>query len=95
MGVPDRSIRRRAGEIDVRIKYIGSRPREIAGPRRLVVQPGEVFEVGDALGRSLLRQRRKFQSAPDPKPKAEPKTAPKATAEPEPDSTKENSDGNA
>lgn len=77
----------------MRIKYIGNRPREIAGPRRLVVQPGEVFEVGDTLGRSLLRQRRRFQ--PAPKPKAEPKTAPKATAEPEPDSTKENSDGNA
>lgn len=75
----------------MRIRYIGNRPREIAGPRRLVVQPGEVFEVGDTLGRSLLRQRRKFE--PAPKPKAEPK--PKVTAEPGPDSTKESSDGNA
>lgn len=73
----------------MRIKYIGARPREIAGPRRLVVQPGEVFEVGHTLGKSLLRQTRRFQPVAAPKPKTEPKV--KA---PERD-TKEHSDGNA
>lgn len=69
----------------MRIKYIGARPREIAGPRRLVVQPGEVFEVGDKLGASLLRQKRRFQPVAEPKPKPEPKVK----------DTKESSDGNA
>lgn len=73
----------------MRIKYIGHRPREIAGPRRLIVKPGEVFEVGDKLGESLLRQKRRFQPATESKPK----TAPKAKT-PEPD-TKESNDGNA
>lgn len=79
----------------MKIKYVGRRPREIAGPRRLVVQPGEVFEVGDTLGRSLLRQWRRFQPVADPKPKAEPKTTKAATEPGPPDSVKESSDGNA
>jgi hypothetical protein len=60
----------------MRIKYIGNRPREIAGPRRLTVKPGDVFEVGDTLGKSLLRQRRRFEPAAAPKPKVEPKPKP-------------------
>lgn len=70
----------------MRIKYIGNRPREIAGPRRLVVKPGEVVEVGDTLGKSLIQQERRFQPVADslPKPKPEPK------AKMEPESTKEN-----
>lgn len=72
----------------MRIKYIGRRPREIAGPRRLIVQPGEVFEVGDALGNALLRQTRRYQPVAEPKPKTAPKVKPETD-------TKEHSDGNA
>lgn len=52
----------------MKIKYIGNRRREIATARGIVVEPGEVFEVGEKLGASLLRQRRKFVSTDDDPP---------------------------
>lgn len=63
----------------MRIKYIGTRPREIAGRRVLVVKPGEVFEVGEALGASLLQQERKFEAVADP-PKPSSRKAPEQVA---------------
>ncbi len=48
----------------MRIQYTGSRRREITSGRPITVEPGQVFEVGDTLGNSLVQQIRRFRPAP-------------------------------
>lgn len=50
------------------LRYKGNRPRVIAPVRgrEIHVEPGEVFEVGEALGASLLEQARLFEPADPP-----------------------------
>lgn len=49
----------------MKIEYIGHRRREIAAPgRSITVGPGDVVDVGEQLGRSLLAQARLFRAAP-------------------------------
>lgn len=55
----------------MKIQFVGIRPREVVTPgRSITVTPGQVFEVGETLGRSLLDQKRLFRPAP-PEPKTE------------------------
>lgn len=60
----------------MKIKYRGKRPRDIAARGRDIhVEPGDVIEVDDQLGRSLLRQPAHFETAAEPKKAIEKKEA--------------------
>lgn len=54
----------------MKVKYIGTRPREVApynGERPFDVQPGEVVSVSNAVGASLLDQPKWWAEVKDTK----------------------------
>lgn len=46
----------------MKIRFVGHRPRELAVGGGRTMQPGEEFEVPDALGRRLLEQPRWYEA---------------------------------
>lgn len=41
----------------MKIRFVGARPREVAGRRPFTVQPGGEYEVPDRLGAALCEQK--------------------------------------
>lgn len=50
----------------MRIRYVGSRPRDVSpsGSREFHVEPGDELDVADAVGRSLVEQPRFVEVKP-------------------------------
>lgn len=59
----------------MKIRYVGRRPRDVVpgtGAKPFSVRPGDVIDVDDATGRSLLAQPVWFQSLIEDRPKPKP-----------------------
>lgn len=59
----------------MKIRFIGHRPRELALGGGRTLQPGEEFEVGDALAKRLLEQPVWFEAVYEKKATAAKSTA--------------------
>jgi hypothetical protein len=66
------------------------KPDEMVGEGQGCLEPGEVFEVEDKLGKRLLEQVDNFEIAEPKKPKPRKRAAKKASASPADTSTTEN-----